>query len=70
MPFPATLDALKSSGYVFSNHATCRGCGDDIEWWTSPKGSKIPMNPMERGSSEAVAHFATCSETEQFRKEK
>ena len=68
MPFPKTLDELKTAGYVFSNHATCRGCGVDIEWWTSPKGSKIPMQPMDRGVSEATAHFGVCPEADSFRK--
>ena len=68
MPFPQTLDELKSAGYVFSNHATCKGCMADIEWWTSPKGSKLPMDPMERGTSPAKAHFGSCPEADSFRK--
>ena len=35
MPFPRTLDELKAADYRFENEATCRGCGDDIEWWLS-----------------------------------
>ena len=70
MPFPKTLDELKSAGYVFSNHATCRGCGADIEWWSTPKGSKICMDPMERGSSPAISHFATCPDAGSFRRGK
>jgi hypothetical protein len=33
MSFPQTLDEMKSFGYSFQDHATCRGCGSDIEWW-------------------------------------
>ena len=68
MAFPKTLDEMKERGYVFDNHAECRGCGDAIEWWKTPNDKNIPMNPMERGSSEAVAHWATCSEQDSFRK--
>ena len=70
MPFPKDLDAMKAAGYVFSNYATCRGCGADIEWWSSPKGSKIPMDPMDKGTSEATSHFATCPDRDRFRKER
>jgi hypothetical protein len=68
MAFPQTLDEMKSRGYKFKDHAECKGCGDSIEWWETPNGKNIPMNPMERGSSEAVAHWATCTEQDSFRK--
>jgi hypothetical protein len=67
MSFPRTLDEMKSNGYRFDNDAVCRGCGDDIEWWITPNGKKIPMNPMPRGISEATAHWATCTEQASFR---
>ncbi len=68
MPFPQTLDEMTSAGYKFDNTSTCRGCGDEIEWWITPSGRKIPMNPMERGISKAVAHWSTCTEQDSFRK--
>lgn len=67
MAFPKNLEEMKSFGYIFSDNAVCRGCGADIEFWETPRGKKIPMNVMERGSSEAVAHFATCSDAASFR---
>lgn len=67
MSFPRTFDEMKAAGYTFSNDATCRGCGDDIEWWETPNGKKLPMNPMTSGSSEAKAHWATCSDAPSFR---
>jgi hypothetical protein len=70
MAFPANSTEMKNSGYVFDNDATCRGCGDDIEWWITPKGSKIPMNPMDSASTPAISHFTTCSDVESFRKGK
>lgn len=68
MAFAKTLDELKARGYQFKDYAVCRGCGDDIEWWDTPSGKHIPMNPMQRGSDEAVAHWATCTEQDSFRK--
>lgn len=70
MAFPKTLDEMKGAGYSFDNSAICRGCGDDIEWWITPSGKKIPMNIMERGVSSAIAHWSTCSEADSFRKPK
>lgn len=68
MPFPKNLRELKAQGYLYSNDAVCKGCGEDIEWWSSPAGNKIPMNPMTGDSSEAVAHWTTCSNASDFRK--
>jgi hypothetical protein len=51
-----------------SKHAECRGCGDSIEWWITPNQKKIPMNPMSRGDDPAVAHWASCTEQDSFRK--
>jgi hypothetical protein len=62
MAFPRDILEMKSKGYVFENDGTCRDCGEDIEWWTTPGGSKIPMNPMPTSSTAAVAHFNTCSD--------
>jgi hypothetical protein len=68
MPFPKTRDALIAAGYRFDNHAKCRGCQAEIEWWITPKGSKMPFDLMQRGESEAIAHFATCPAAEEFRR--
>jgi hypothetical protein len=68
MPFPKNIEELRAADYKFDNHATCRGCGEEIEWWITPKGSKMPMNPMPSASTPAVTHFSTCTEAESFRK--
>lgn len=44
MPFPKTIEELTAQGYKFENGATCKACHADIEWWTTPKGKKIPMD--------------------------
>ncbi|MDE2102773.1 MAG: hypothetical protein KGL39_36350 [Patescibacteria group bacterium] len=67
MPFPATFSALKAAGYRFDNHARCKGCGQEIEWWFTPKGRKLPFDLMPNDDSPAVAHFATCPDVDQFR---
>lgn len=65
MPFPLTLDQLKAAGYKFDNDANCRGCGERIEWWLSPRGKKIPMDVDKDGNCEA--HFANCPASDSFR---
>jgi hypothetical protein len=61
MALPNTLDDLKAAGWVFKNTSTCKGCGEDVEWWDSPTGSHVPLNPMPRGTSLAVQHRNTCT---------
>lgn len=70
MAFPKTFDDMKPAGYTFDNDAVCRGCGDEIEWWITPTGKKLPMNPMSSGSTPAISHFTTCSDVGSFRKGK
>jgi hypothetical protein len=70
MPFPQTREALKAAGYCFDNHARCRGCGAEIEWYFSPKGSKMPFDLMPEETSPAITHFATCPNAEDFRRAK
>jgi len=67
MAFPKNADEMTAQGYRLDNASVCRGCGAEIEWWTTPKGKPIPMDPMVRGSSKAVSHWATCPEAPSFR---
>ncbi len=69
MPFPQTFDGMKAAGYKFDAHARCRGCGQEIEFWLTPRGKKIPMDLMPNGDSKAVSHFATCPDAPLFRKD-
>lgn len=68
MPFPQTRDTLIAAGYKFENHSVCRGCKQEIEWYTTPKGKKMPFDLMPQGDSKVTAHWATCPEAESFRK--
>lgn len=67
MPFPKNRDELVAGSYVFSNHATCRGCQEQIEWWTTPRAKKMPFNLMQNGDSPAVSHHSTCPKVDLFR---
>ena len=68
MPFPQTRDALMAAGYRFDNHSVCKGCKAEVEWWITPKGSKMPFDLMQNGDSKAVTHFVTCPHSEDFRR--
>jgi hypothetical protein len=50
---------MEAAGWRFADEpriADCRDCGQPVEWGaTSPKGTKIPMNPHS-----AIIHFDTC----------
>ena len=70
MPFPKDYSELRRAGYTFSSHGVCSGCGASIEWWNTPTMSRIPMNLMTNGTSEAVSHFATCPNAQDFKKSK
>ncbi len=68
MPFPATLAALEEAGWKRSNYGRCKGCRDSIEWWWTPNGERMPMQPMATPESEAISHWARCGTANQFRK--
>lgn len=68
MPFPTTRDQLVASSYIFSNHALCKSCRAEIEWWETPRGKKMPFNLMLAGESPAVTHFTDCPDADLFRK--
>lgn len=65
--FPRTLSDLRSAGWKMSeghdgtNYGVCRNCGDDLEWWESPHGKKLPFNIMRQANDPAIAHFNTCT---------
>lgn len=70
MGFPRTLKEMKEYGYKFSGDATCKGCQEDIEFWETPRGKKIPMDPMPMENSAAIAHWTTCENAPLFRDDK
>lgn len=61
--FPKTDTGLKAQGYTYKSPGKCRGedCGEEIEWWETPKGKMIPLDP---GTMEP--HWATCPNAKKF----
>jgi hypothetical protein len=68
--FPASRAEMELAGYSRNCYAVCRGCGKAIEFWNSPKGSRLPMERMPLPESPATSHFATCPRANDFRKGK
>ena len=74
MKFPNTSDTLKAAGYEYDNDSTCRGCGEPIEWWITPRGKKLPMtvkkagDPLKTSAEIREPHWATCPNAKEFRK--
>jgi hypothetical protein len=63
MPFPKTEKELAGQGYEYKNMTACKGCGALMEWWKTPKGKMIPLNP---GTLEP--HWSGCPKAKEFRK--
>jgi hypothetical protein len=68
MSFPKTLTEMEEQGYRRAEYSRCKGCYAAMEWWTTPMGGRIPMDPMGHPDSAAISHFATCSHHHMFRK--
>lgn len=68
MPFPKNRVFMVAAGYKPLPSGNCRGCNHVIEFWQTPAGKQIPMNPMENDDTPAITHFATCSKAAEFRK--
>jgi|GEM_PF-1921877 len=62
MSFPTTMEELKAQGYKFGGEAQCKGCGEDIEWWTTPRGKKMPCDV-----GTATPHWSTCPNAKDFK---
>lgn len=60
MPIPANAEAMKAAGYSFMDHGRCDACSQAVEWWRTPQGRQIPMNPMPAPTSPARGHWNTC----------
>jgi hypothetical protein len=65
MRFPENITEMRTAGYQFLNESVCRGCGDRIEWWKTPRGRLIPMDVT--GDGECQAHWASCPNAREFR---
>ena len=52
---PNTERGLEAAGYVYEGTGKCRGCGEEIAWYRTPTGGRIPL---EEGTLEP--HPTTC----------
>jgi hypothetical protein len=64
MPFPKTEDELARAGYEYEGTRKCSGphCEQQIAWYRTPKGKRIPLN---EGTLEP--HWAKCPDAKTFR---
>lgn len=62
MSYPQTIDEMREQGYKFEGAAQCKGCGADIEWWTTPRGKKMPTD-----EGTATPHWSTCPNAKEFK---
>jgi hypothetical protein len=64
MSFPKTEDELAKAGYTYEGTSRCTGktCRQEIAWYKTPKGKRIPLN---EGTLEP--HFSTCPDVKDFR---
>jgi hypothetical protein len=68
MSFPATRAEMEAAGYSLNEYTRCKGCQRLMEFWNTPQGRRIPMNPMTDPESPAVSHFTDCPKAGEFRK--
>lgn len=55
LEIPNTETALEAAGYIYQNTSTCKGCGEEIAWYSTPTGGMIPL---EEGTLDP--HPTTC----------
>ena len=65
MPFPKTHDELIAAGYIFKNGGHCRGCGQKIQWYQTPKGKVMPLD-----MDTYEPHWSSCPKADNFRKDR
>jgi hypothetical protein len=56
-PLPRNRDEMVSDGWVFSNKAPCKECGEELDWWTSPKKQHLPVLALD-----GIVHLGTCAQ--------
>lgn len=61
-----TPEELKAAGYAYQDSSRCRGarCRAEIEWWKTPRGKLIPLDP-----DTLQPHHSTCPDAKEFRNE-
>jgi len=68
MALPRISDELKAFGYKFEGHGHCSRCGCAIEWYLTPRGKKLPLLPMAKGSDAVTPHWSEgCTQSSLFK---
>jgi hypothetical protein len=70
MAFPKTRAELVEQGYTFQSRGECAGrnCKSQLEWWTTPAGKSMPLDPMDEDGSPVTTHFYTCPDGAEFKR--
>lgn len=63
MTFPKTEIELEQAGYEYEGSGKCRACGQEIAWYRTPAGKRMPL---EEGTLEP--HWAKCPNAKDFRR--
>lgn len=66
--WPATRKELYAAGYsrlMTIAARPCKRCGKRIEFWKTPAGACMPIEPS---GNEMLCHFNTCPHAKEFRK--
>ncbi len=60
----SSREELEAAGYRFVNTSRCYGqdCGAEIDWYETPKGRKMPLDP-----DTLEPHFGSCPNVKEFR---
>lgn len=64
MPFPQTETELAEAGYKYQGTGKCRKCQAEINWYETPKGRMMPLDP------DLKPHWSSCPFADDFRKGK
>lgn len=73
MKWPATRNELYRAGYQREFEIPtrpCKRCNTSIEFWRTPEGKLMPLEPSPENKNEMLCHYATCPHADEFRKEK
>jgi len=74
MALPDTRDTLESVGYKYSGDSRCRGCGENMLWFDTPRGKKMPMSVVsgteDDDPQKLEPHWTVCPKRDQFRSKK
>ena len=66
MAIPETRSQMYRAGWTRGGFSECKGCGAIVEWWSLGDKTKVPLDPDPNNSAEAVSHFKTCPNANDF----